>query len=89
MGGAIGTSDIQFYINLRRYIFLEVLLFRTVFYFSELCFTFPTDFTKGRCPLDPRRGDHSNVVITPRPTLSKTQSNGVMVHYCVYRSPHS
>ena len=27
-------------------------------------------FTKGRCPLDPRRGDHSNGVITPRPTLS-------------------
>ena len=39
----------------------------TVFYFSELCFTFPTDFTKGRCPLDPRHGDHSYVVITPRP----------------------
>ena len=28
---------------------------------SSLCFTFPTDFTTGRCPLDPRRGDHSKV----------------------------
>ena len=42
-----------------------LLLFNIIVFASSLCLTFPADFTKGRCPLDPRRGDHSNVVITP------------------------
>ena len=51
-----------------------LLLFNITVFASSLCLMFTTDFTKGRCPLDPRRGDHFNVVITHSLTHSLTHA---------------